>query len=204
MPTPFSVQSLVAGTALTLAACGGGGAGAGGTGKYVSVADDPSTLELKSGGVAEFTMQGAGGSTGTYTVEGEKVMLTLGGTTHTLIKTGNCLEDQRHFFSKMCIGGKAGEAASAAASPAPSAAPEGVYKASSSEGEFTIEFKPGNTFTLTATPPGGASDTRQMTYTIEDRVIYAKTDTGDPLVLTFVNGGYETTSFGFALRFVKQ
>ena len=202
MPTSCFGRFLLGGAALSLAC--GGGAGAGGTGKYVSVADDPSTLELKSGGVAEFTMQGAGGSTGTYTVEGEKVMLTLGGTTHTLIKTGNCLEDQRHFFSKMCIGGKGGEAATGGASPTPAAAPEGVYKASSTEGEFTIEFKPGNSFTLTATPPGGASDTRQMTYTIEDRVIYAKTDTGDPLVLTFVNGGYETTSFGFALRFLKQ
>jgi hypothetical protein len=97
-----------------LLSCGGGGSG----GTYTSVADDGGTLQLKSGGAFTLNIPGLGASQGTYTVDGEKFILTMDGQTHTLVKTGNCLEDQRQVFSRMCIGGKVGEAANTAAAPA--------------------------------------------------------------------------------------
>ncbi|MDQ5840610.1 MAG: hypothetical protein M3537_05595 [Chloroflexota bacterium] len=86
-------------------------------------------------------------SQGTYTTDGEKIVLTMDGQTHTLLKTGNCLEDQRHVFSRMCIGGKAGEVANASgvASAPAEAGPSGTWRATSDQGDFTLVFKPGNT-----------------------------------------------------------
>ena len=62
---------------------------------------------------------------------------------------------------------------------------------------------PGNKVTLSATPPGGKPDVSEGTYTVEGSVITA-TVHQEPLVLTYVNNAYESTSFGFPLRFVKQ
>ena len=206
------IRAFAAGCAgAALLACGGGsgGGGAGTTGSgetYTSVGSDPSTLELKSGGSFVFTMAGLEKSEGTYTVDGEKVLITLDGRTHTLLKTGACLEDQLHVFSRMCIGGKAGEAASGgvAAGVAGIDAPSGTWVAKSDEGDFTLEFKPGNKLTLTATPPGGQPQSREGSYTMEGRVLQATLEQSEPLTLTFVNNTYESTSFGFTLRFVKR
>jgi hypothetical protein len=185
--------------ALLLSACGGG---SGGT--YTSVGDDAGVLELKSGGAFSFTVPGMGTTEGTYTVDGEKIMLTMSGQTHTLLKTGNCLEDQRMIFSRMCVGGKAGDASSAAASGVVAEAPSGTWKSTSELGEFTLEFKGGNTVSLTATAPNMPADSRQGTYVMEGRMVNVRLDGGEPLVLTFVNGAYETMSFGTAMKFVKQ
>jgi len=54
-------------------------------------------------------------------------------------------------------------------------APAGTWVATQPEGTFTLEFKPDNRFTLGAT-----------------------------LVLKFLNNTYESTSFGFPMKFVKQ
>jgi len=196
-----AASAVVAG--LTLLACGGGtGGGSGGT--YTSVDDDAGVLELKSGGTFTFTVPGLASSQGPYTVDGEKIVLTMDGQTHTLIKTGNCLEDARQVFSRMCVGGKAGEAATAAMTPA-AEAPSGVWRATSGEGDFTLEFKPGNTLTMTASPPGGPAETHQGTFVVEGRTIHARIGQGgDPLVLSLVNNVYESNSFGFPMKFVKQ
>ena len=185
--------------ALTLFACGGSGS------TYTSVGDDPGVLELKSGGTFTFNMPGMGATEGTYTVDGEKILLVMNGQTHTLLKTGNCLEDQQMLFSRMCIGGKAGDAANAAAPAGPSGeAPSGTWKAMSELGEFTLEFKPGNTVSLSLAAPGAPADTRPGTYVTEGRAVHVRLDGGEPMVLTFVNGAYETMSFGTAMKFVKQ
>lgn len=184
--------------ALTLSACGGGST-------YTSVGDDPGVLELKSGGTFTFNMPGMGATEGTYTVDGEKVLLVMNGQTHTLLKSGNCLEDPRMLFSRMCIGGKAGDAASASAPAAPAgAAPSGTWKATSELGEFTLEFKPGNTVSLSLAAPGTPAEAHSGTYLVEGREVHVRLEGGEPLVLSFVNGAYETTSFGTAMKFVKQ
>jgi hypothetical protein len=62
-----------------------------------------------------------------------------------------------------------------------------------------------DTLTLTATPAaGGSPDARDGTFIVEGRQVHATLSSGDPMVLTFVNDGYESTSFGLPMRFVKQ
>jgi hypothetical protein len=169
------------------------------------VAGDGGVLELKSGGAFSFTVPGLVVSQGTYTVEGEKYLLTMDGQTHTLIKTGECLDDARAVFSRMCIGGKAGEAVTQGAAAPGVEGATGTWMAATSDGAFTLEFKPGNTLAVTLTVPGGSPDTRQGTYTVEGRTIHARLgEGGEPMVLTLVNGAWESTSFGFPMKFVKQ
>lgn len=192
---------------LLLAACGGGGdsgSGSGVSGKYTSVNQDAVvTMELESGGGVSMTAAGLGSSRGTYTVEGEKLIVSLDGRNHTFIRDGDCIQDQQNMFGQLCKGGGAGGASNASTADVP-ITPMGTYLATNADGEFRLTFKPGNTLTLTATPAGGAPDTRDGTFTVEGRQVYATLSTGDPMALTFVNDGYESTSFGLPMRFVKQ
>lgn len=182
---------------LGLAACGGSGGGT-----YVSVGDASLSLSLKGGGVAEMTAQGLGSTQGTYTVDGEKILVTVSGMTHTFIRDGNCISDQLSVFGKLCIGGEAGSARNVSTRQIP--APSGAWLASSSEGSFRIDFRGSDALTLTATQPGGTPDVAEGTYRVEEDMIYATLPQGMPLVLKYVNNAWETTSFGFALKFVKQ
>jgi hypothetical protein len=197
------VGALVIGSASLLQACGsGGGSGAGGT--YASVASEELTLELKSGGTAVMSAAGLGASSGTYTVDGEKLIVTINNQSHTFIRDGNCIQDQLNVFGKMCKGGRAGEASNVSTRSVPTA-PSGTWVATNADGEFKLEFKAGNRLALTATPAGGgAPDTREGTFTIEGDNIYATLSEGVPMVLKFVNNAYESTAFGLPMRFVKQ
>ena len=42
------------------------------------------------------------------------------------------------------------------------------------------------------------------TFAVEGDVVQVTTEMGDPLTLQWVNGAYESTSFGFPMKFVKQ
>jgi len=184
---------------LALAACGGSG---GGGGTYVSVTDAELSMNFKSGGVVDMIAQGMGSSSGTYTVDGEKLLVTVSGATHTFVKDGNCIEDQLHVFGKLCKGGKAGEASNVSTRSVPS--PSGTWVASTTEGTFTVAFKGGNTVTLSATAPGQNPESHDGTFTVEGDMVYAQLPGGMPLALKFVNNAYESTSFGFPMKFVKQ
>jgi hypothetical protein len=201
-------RSQVLGVAsLLLAACGGGGdsgSGAGVSGKYTSVNQDGVTMEFESGGGVSMAAAGLGSSRGTFTVEGEKLIVSLDGRNHTFIRDGDCIQDQQNMFGQLCKGGRTGEASNGSTPDVP-VTPTGTYLATNADGEFRLEFKPGNTLTLTATPAGGgAADARDGTFTVEGRQVHATLSTGDPMVLTFVNDGYESTAFGLPMRFVKQ
>jgi hypothetical protein len=191
---------------LFLAACGGGGdsgSGSGVSGTYTSVNQDAVTIEFESGGNVSMTAAGLGSSQGTFTVEGEKLIVSLDGRNHTFIRDGDCIQDQQNVYGQLCKGGRGGEASSVSTDVP--MAPTGTYLATNEDGEFRLEFKSGNTLTLTATPAGGgAPDARDGTFTVEGRQVYATLSSGDPMVLTFVNEGYESTSFGLPMRFVKQ
>lgn len=199
------VGALLIGCASVLQACGsdaGPGSGAGGT--YTSVADDHLSIELKSGGGVVMSAAGVGSSSGTYVIDGEKITVSIDNQNHTFIRDGNCIQDQQDVFGKLCKGGKAGEAANVSTRNVPTA-PTGTYVATNADGEFRLEFKPGNTLTLTATPAaGGPPDTREGTFTVEGDKIYATLAEGGPMVLTFVNNTYESTAFGLPMKFVKQ
>ena len=105
-------------------------------------------------------------------------------------------------FGKLCKGGKSGETANVTTRSVPTT-PAGTWHASNADGSFQLEFKPGNTLTLTATPAGGQPVVQDGSFTMEGDAIYATLPGGEPLVLKFVNDGYESTSFGLPLRFTK-
>jgi hypothetical protein len=177
-----------------------GTAGGGVAATYSSVAEDEGVLELKSNGTYVYTFPAAGPTNGTYTMDGEKIILNMNGQILNILKTGNCIQDDKRLLSKMCIGGRAGETADAGA-----VTPSGTWRATSPDGDFVLEFKSGNTLSVTLTPTGGAPETKEGTYTVEGRTIHARLGPGnDPMVLSFVNDAFETTSFGMAMKFVRQ
>lgn len=91
---------------------------------------------------------GAESSSGTYAVDGEKLIVTVDAQQHIFIRDGNCIEDRLNVFGKLCKGGKTGEAAN-----------------------------------------------------VSTRNVLVQ---GALLVLKFVNDGYESTSFGLLMNFVRQ
>jgi len=172
-------------------------------GTYSAANGDPLSFTFKSGG--KVTMDGGplGTASGSYTVEGEKLVVTMpGALPSTFIKDGNCIEDQLHMFGKLCIGGQAGAQANVSTRSAP--ATTGVWVATNADGVFRLEFKTGNTLVITLTPPGGQPAPKNGTYRVEGDEIYATLDPAEPMVLKFVNGNYESTSFGLPMKFVKQ
>ena len=209
-----SRPSIVGGLLLGLA-CSGGESGSGGdgspggdssagvTGTYSAVNGDPIALEFKSGGIFSMAASGLGASSGTYTVDGEKLIVSVEGQTHTFIRDGNCIEEPRQIFGKLCKGGKSGETSNVSTRNVPTT-PAGTYVATNADGEFRLEFKSGNRLSLTVTPPGGRPDTQEGTFTVEGDAIYATLAQATPIVLKFVNNTYESTSFGLPMRFVRQ
>jgi len=197
-----SGRSVFGGLVLALA-CSGGNGGGGATGTYAAVNGDPITLTFKSGGKFEMTASGPGSSSGTYTTDGEKLIVSVDGQTHTFIRDGNCIEEPRHIFGKLCKGGKSGEAANVSTRNVPTT-PTGTWVASTADGEFRLEFRPGNTLALSMTPPGGQPDTKTGTFIVEGDAIHVTLEQGVPMVLKFVNEAYESTSFGFPMKFVGQ
>lgn len=210
----LSRASIVGGLVLGLA-CSGGGSSAGGeggpgggssaglTGAYSAVNGDPIALEFKAGGIFSMAASGLGASSGTYTVDGEKLIVSVDGQTHTFIRDGNCIEEPRHIFGKLCKGGKSGETSNVSTRNVPTT-PAGIYVATNADGEFRLEFRPGNRLALTMTPPGGNPDTQEGTYTFEGDAIYATLAQATPMVLKFVNNTYESTAFGLPMRFIRQ
>ncbi len=183
------------------AADAAGGSGISGT--YTSVEDDALTVQLEPGGVFGMAAAGMGSSSGTYTVDGEKVIVTVDGQTHNFVRDGGCIEDRLQVFGKLCKGGKAGAAANVSTREVPKT-PSGTYVASNADGEFRLEFQPGNKLILIATPVGGQPDRQEGTFIVEGDVIHATVGLSVPLVLRFVNNTYESTSFGFPMTFVKR
>ena len=210
----LSRASIVGGLLFGLA-CSGGGSSSGGdgssggsgsagvTGTYSAVNGDPIALEFKAGGIVSMAASGLGASSGTYNVDGEKLIVSVDGQTHTFIRDGNCIEEPRQIFGKLCKGGKSGEISNVSTRNVPTT-PAGIYVATNADGEFRLEFKPGNRLALTMTPPGGRPDTQEGSFTIEGDAIYATLAQATPMVLKFVNNTYESTAFGLPMRFVRQ
>lgn len=175
--------------------------GAGGT--YSAANGDTISFQFKSGGQVVMNGGSLGTATGTYTVEGEKLIVTMpGALPSTFIKDGNCIEDQLQMYGKLCIGGRAGAESNVPTRSAPTTT--GTWVATNADGEFRLEFKPGNKVTLTLTPPGGRPAPREGTFTVEGDVVQVTLDQSEPMTLKFVNAGFESTSFGLAMRFVRQ
>ncbi len=198
-----AVGALVIGYAgILLQACGGGSdAGLGGT--FTSVDNEALTMQFKSGGIVVMTAAGLGSSSGTYTVDGEKILISIDDQKHTFVLDGKCVEEPRQIFGKLCKGGKAGAASNVSTRKVPTM-PEGTYVATNADGEFTLVFKRENTLTLSMTPTVGNAETVEGTFTVEGDKLYARVGQGTSMVLTFVNNTYESSAFGLPMTFVRQ
>ncbi len=172
-------------------------------GVYTSVEGNELTFDFKSGGVVVMTAKDFGTSNGTYTIDQEKIVVNIDNQTRTFIRDGNCIEDQQGFYGKLCKGGKSGEASNVTTRDVPTT-PSGTYIAKNADGEFKIEFKPGNKFTLSIVPVRGKAEIQEATFIIEGDTIHATLPQSVPMVLKFVNNAYESTSFGLPMKFVKQ
>lgn len=203
MLAPRAVTAvLVVGFAGLLQACGGGSdSGLGGT--FTSVENDALTMQFKSGGTVVMAAAGMGSSTGTYTIDGEKILVNIDNQRHTFILDGKCVEEPRQIYGKLCKGGKAGEASNVSTRNVPTT-PEGTYVATNADGEFRLVFKPGNALTLSMTPTVGNAETVEGTFTMEGDKLYARVGNGTSMVLTFVNNTYESSAFGLPMKFVRQ
>ena len=198
-----STPLLCAIVSLCSAGCGASGPNSGLQGTYSSIDDAPINIVFKSGGKVEMIAEGLGSSSGTYTVDGEKILVNIDGQNHTFIRDGNCVEEPRQIIGKMCKGGKAGAASNVSTRNVPTA-PSGTYVATNDDGEFTITFKPGNTVTLAMTPKIGNPETVQGSFTMEGDRMYARVGQGTSMVLRFVNDAWESAAFGLPMRFVRR
>lgn len=204
MTCPRSVVgALVIGYAgILLQACGGGSsAGLGGT--FSSVENDALTMQFKSGGTVVMAAAGLGSSSGTYTVDGEKILVNIDNQRHTFILDGKCVEEPRQIYGKLCKGGKAGAESNVSTRNVPTV-PSGTYVATNADGAFKLVFKPGNTLTLSMTPTVGNPGVVEGTFTMEGDKLYARVGNGTSMVLTFVNNTYESSAFGLPMKFVRQ
>ena len=206
---PFSIACL--------ASCGGSdsGSGSGGSsssggfsGVFTSVDSDGIKLEFKSGGTVVATMGDEQGKPGTFTLDGEKVIVDFGGQQTTFIRDGDCIEDAQRLFGKMCKGGKAGAASNVSTRDLASMR-EGTWIATNADGEFKIEFKPGEKFTFSFVPVAGSQMgdkpfTMEGTYVVEGDTLYTTLDHSKSMVLKYVNNSYESMAFGLPMKFVKR
>lgn len=182
---------------------GSGNSGAGLSGVFASVENEALTIEFKAGGVVRMSMKDVGDSQGTYTIDGEKIIVAIDGQQHTFIRDGDCIEEARHIFGKLCKGGKTGAAANVSTRSIPNP-PTGTWVATNEDGEFRIEFRPGNTLTMTLTPSTGAAKPANGKFEIEGDTLYATLDDGTPMVLKYVNNAFESSAFGLPMKFQKK
>lgn len=197
--------TLVAAVAASLAGCGGAGSdsAASGVGAYSSVGDEGLVFDFKTGGVVTMSAKALNvASSGTYTVDGDKFLVTIDGQQHTFIRDGKCIEEARQIFGKLCQGGKAGAAANVSTQKPP--VTEGVWVAKNAEGEFRIEFKPGNRVSFSGTMPGGRKDTLEGPFVVDGSRVELRLPQFLNINLQFVNGAYETSSLGLPMTFTKQ
>jgi hypothetical protein len=196
----------------SLAGCGGGSDGGGGTGGgsvtgvYTSVDSDEIRLEFTAGGTVTASMAGEKGQPGTYTIDGEKIIVDFNGQKTTFIRDGDCMTDLQNMFGKMCKGGAAGAAQNVSTRTPPPTA--GTWVATNEDGEFIIEFKSSSTLAMTMKPsaavPGGRPETIDGTFTIESDTLYLTLSNSTPVVLKWVNGAYESSAFGLPMKFTKK
>jgi hypothetical protein len=194
---------------ISLAACGGSGGSAGSRGAsaegtYTSVNDDALTFEFRSGGVVTLSAKAMrASSTGSYAIDGDKIVVTIDGQPHTFVRDGQCIEESRGMFGKLCLGGTSGETSNVSTRKPP--VTEGTWVATNADGEFRIEFKPGNRLTLATTMAGGGrTSTEDGTFDVEGDRVQVRLPQGTPLTLQFVNDSYESTSFGLPMKFGRK
>jgi hypothetical protein len=199
----------------SLTACSGGsddasagtGSMGGVAGIYTSVDQVELFVELTSGGAVKMPGGSDAISKGTYTIDGERIIVSIAGQKHTFVRDGDCIEEGRNIFGKLCKGGKAGQASNVSTRTPP--ATSGTWVAKNADGTITIDFKPGDKFTLSMVPVAGsqmgdAPFAKEGTFVTEDDTLYTQLDGSTSMVLKWVNGTYESTVFGLPAKFAKK
>jgi len=204
---PFASSLIACAAGWLLPGCGGGSSGGGVTGVYTAVDAAEIEAEFRADGTAVFSMGGEQGEPAQYTVDGEKLIVDLGGQRVTFIRDGDCIEDLQQLFGRMCKGGAAGAAANVSTrTPAPTT---GAWSATNTDGTFSIAFEAGNRLSFSATPAAGSqTGDRPMesdgTFELEGDTLYVQLSDGMPMVLKWVNGAYESSAFGLPMKFTKK
>ncbi len=87
--------------------------------------------------------------------------------------------------------------------PGVPAAPTGIWVATMTDYTYRLTFGPGNAVTLDFLPIINIGNSQVGTFRAEGDLVYV--DRIDrPMVLKFVNGAYQSTSYGPMMTFVKQ
>jgi hypothetical protein len=172
------------------------------SGTYVSVDAAELTAQFKSDGTVVFTMGSEQGAPGTYSVEGEKIIVNMEGQLTTFIRDGDCIRDNQDFFGTLCKGGKEGAATNVSTREIP--APAGTWSATNADGEFTIEFKAGGAMSMNARLADGSTQSTDGRFEVEGDTVYITLADSTPMVLKFVNNSYESSSFGLPMTFTRK
>lgn len=195
---------------VSLVSCSDSSSAAGGgfRGVFTSVDSDEIKLEFESGGAVVARMGGERGQRGTFTIDGEKVIVDFDGQKTTFIRDGDCIEDAQHVFGKMCKGGKAGAARNVSTRDL-SSMRTGTWVATNADGEFKIDFKPGEKLTFSFVPVAGSQMgdkplAMEGTYVVEGDTLHTQLSDSTPMVLKFVNNAYESMAFGLPMKFERR
>lgn len=190
-----------------LSGCGGGSGGGGVSGSYTSVDVAEVGAEFRSDGTVVFSMGGERGQPGTYTVDGEKILVDFNGQKLTFVRDGDCIEDLQRMFGKLCKGGAAGAARNVSTrTPAPTT---GTWAATNADGTFTLALQSGGKLTFSMTPAAGSQMgdkpmSTEGTFELEGDTLFVSLADGAPMVLKWVNGAYESSAFGLPMRFMRK
>jgi len=207
--SPNLVAPLLLACALVPVACGESKAGPGGgfSGVYTSVDEDAIALEFQPDGTVFSRMGGEQSPPGTFTLDGEKVVVDFNGQRMTFVRDGDCIEDAQRVFGKLCKGGKAGAVRNVSTRDL-SSMRSGTWVAANADGEFEIEFQAGEKLRFTFAPAAGnpgdnEPQAMEGTYVVKGDTLYVDLADGTPVVLQFVNDSYESTAFGLPMKFVR-
>lgn len=87
--------------------------------------------------------------------------------------------------------------------PGAPAAPTGIWVATATEATYRLTFGPGNAVTMDFRPFLSIGTSETGTFRTQGDLVYLD-HLDRPVVLTLVNGAYQSTSYGALLRFIKQ
>ncbi|HEV8195365.1 MAG TPA: hypothetical protein VGP87_01890 [Gemmatimonadales bacterium] len=87
--------------------------------------------------------------------------------------------------------------------PAAPPAPTGIWVANATEATYQLTFGPGTAVTLDFRPLLSIGTSETGTFRTQGNQVYLD-GLDRPIVLTYVNGAYQSTSYGSLLTFMRQ
>jgi predicted small secreted protein len=151
-------------------------------------------MTFESDGKVELTFMGMT-KEGTYVVEDKKVKITNAGETHVLtIDDQGCL-DGGGLLGKYCKESSSSSASESALS--------GVYRAGSSQGGISLDFRGGQKVLVTVSEGRSENETKEGTYKTSGDKITVTVPGGEPLILHRKGDALEGSLDGLSVNFVR-